>query len=204
MPLHARGRGAPLRDARARSHSDAPLEGRKTDRGFECEHSQDRARDAAPSLLLGQGDATIASGCGASQEIHHSQQPMRQQFRFANQGQSRSGRLLADPSPLCKRGLCRFGGRGGRDEPHCRIGRVGRALPRHPRAPAPPGEAGTRPIDRSLPRSHVSSHDSTRSAPAAGCCCRTAPVTLPRPRGVAAPTPWRSVWRRDGWSTCRS
>jgi hypothetical protein len=47
---------------------------------------------------------------------------MRQQFRFANQGQSRSGRLLADPSPACERGLCRFGGRGGRDEPHCPIG----------------------------------------------------------------------------------
>ena len=32
-------------------------------------------------------------------------------------------------------------------------------------APAPPGEAGTAPIDRALPRSHASSHDSTRSAP---------------------------------------
>ena len=43
--------------------------------------------------------------------------------------------------------------------------RIGRALPRPPRAPAPPGEAGTPPIDRALPRSHASSHDSTRSAP---------------------------------------
>ena len=52
-----------------------------------------------------------------------------------------------------------------RHPPRCRFGRAGRALARPPRAPAPPGEAGTPPIDRALPRSHVSSHDSTRSAP---------------------------------------
>ena len=32
----------------------------------------------------------------------------RQQSRFASEGQSRSSRLLAEPSPVCKRELCRF------------------------------------------------------------------------------------------------
>jgi hypothetical protein len=47
----------------------------------------------------------------------------------------------------------------------CCVGRVGRALPRPPRAPALRGEAVTPPIDRALPRFHASGHDSTRSAP---------------------------------------
>ena len=46
-----------------------------------------------------------------------------------------------------------------------RSGRVVSALPRPPRAPAPPGEAETPPIDRSLPRFHASSHDSRRLSP---------------------------------------
>ena len=61
--------------------------------------------------------------------------------------------------------------------------RVGRALPRPPRAPAPPGEAGTPPIDRSLPRSHTSSHDSTRSAPPLAAGTRGRPARQP---GVSA------------------
>ena len=35
---------------------------------------------------------------------------MCQQFRFASEGQSRSSRLLAERSPVCKHRLCRFGG----------------------------------------------------------------------------------------------
>ena len=35
---------------------------------------------------------------------------MCQQFRFASEGQSRSSRLLAERSPVCKHMLCRFGG----------------------------------------------------------------------------------------------
>ena len=34
---------------------------------------------------------------------------MCQQFHFASQGQSRSSRLLAERSPVCKHRLCRFG-----------------------------------------------------------------------------------------------
>ena len=34
---------------------------------------------------------------------------MRQQFRFASEGQSRSSRLLAERSQVCKHRLCRFG-----------------------------------------------------------------------------------------------
>ena len=35
---------------------------------------------------------------------------MYQQFRFASEGQSRSSRLLAERSPVCKHTLCRFAG----------------------------------------------------------------------------------------------
>ena len=61
-------------------------------------------------------------------------------------------------------------------------GRVGRALPRPPRARAPPGEAGTPPVDRAPPRSRASSHDSTRSAPPLA-----APVGQHGPRRAASP-----------------
>ena len=42
-------------------------------------------------------------------EFHYSERPMCQQFRFASEGQSRSSRLLAERSPVCKHTLCRFG-----------------------------------------------------------------------------------------------
>jgi hypothetical protein len=42
-------------------------------------------------------------------EFHYSERPMCQQFRFASEGQSRSSRLLAERSPVCKHRLCRFG-----------------------------------------------------------------------------------------------
>jgi hypothetical protein len=42
-------------------------------------------------------------------EFRYSEQPMRQQFRFASEGQSRPSRLLAECSPMCKHRLCRFG-----------------------------------------------------------------------------------------------
>ena len=58
-------------------------------------------------------------------EFHYSERPMCQQFRFASEGQSRSSRLLAERSPVCKHTLCRFGSKRGRDEPRCRIGRKG-------------------------------------------------------------------------------
>jgi hypothetical protein len=41
--------------------------------------------------------------------FHYSEWPMRQQFRFASEGQSRSSRLLAERSPVRKHRLCRFG-----------------------------------------------------------------------------------------------
>jgi hypothetical protein len=41
-------------------------------------------------------------------EFHYSEQLMRQQFRFASEGQSRSSRLLAERWPECKHRLCRF------------------------------------------------------------------------------------------------
>ena len=62
--------------------------------------------------LPAKGLAVITSDhVTAWDEIHHSQQPMRQQFRFASEGPSRSGRLLADRSPVGKHELCRFGGK---------------------------------------------------------------------------------------------
>jgi hypothetical protein len=42
-------------------------------------------------------------------EFHYAEQLMRQQFRFASEGQSRSSRLLAERWPECKHRLCRFG-----------------------------------------------------------------------------------------------
>jgi hypothetical protein len=45
--------------------------------------------------------------CGMD-EIHYSEQPMRQQFRFGSERQSRSSRLVAERSPVCKHELCRF------------------------------------------------------------------------------------------------
>jgi hypothetical protein len=42
-------------------------------------------------------------------ECHYSERPMCQQFRFASEGQSRSSRLLAERSPVCKHRLCLFG-----------------------------------------------------------------------------------------------
>jgi len=44
----------------------------------------------------------------ARDEFRYSDQLMRQQFRFARQGQSRSSRLLAERWPECKHTLCRF------------------------------------------------------------------------------------------------
>jgi hypothetical protein len=85
-------------------------------------------------------------------------------------------RWRPDPRPSCKRRRVYAAdgvGSGNQSEsstaddpdPRCRMGRVGIALPRPPRVPASPGEQGTPPIDRALPRAHASSHDSTRSAP---------------------------------------
>jgi hypothetical protein len=53
----------------------------------------------------GLGDSDLT---GAKHEFHYSDQLMRQQFRFARQGQSRSSRLLAERWPECKYTLCRF------------------------------------------------------------------------------------------------
>jgi hypothetical protein len=41
-------------------------------------------------------------------EIHYSEQPMHQQFRFASDGQRRSSHLFAERSPISKHELCRF------------------------------------------------------------------------------------------------
>jgi len=41
-------------------------------------------------------------------EIHYSDQRMRQQFPFASERQSRSSRPLAERSPVRKHELCRF------------------------------------------------------------------------------------------------
>ena len=50
----------------------------------------------------GRGDPGFRIG-----RIDYSEQPMRRQFRFASEGQSRSSRLLAELSPVCKHELCR-------------------------------------------------------------------------------------------------
>jgi hypothetical protein len=84
-------------------------------------------------------------------------------------------------------------GRSGSVTARLRFGRDGRALPRPPRAPAPPGEAGTPPSDRALPRSHASSHDSTRSAPPLAAAVGTiSAATQPR----AAVPLWSESGRR--------
>jgi hypothetical protein len=59
VPLHARGRRAPPRDARARSHPDAPLERRKTDRGVDRQPV--RTELATPLRLFRSARATRPS-----------------------------------------------------------------------------------------------------------------------------------------------
>jgi hypothetical protein len=44
----------------------------------------------------------------AADEIHYSEQPMHQEFRFASKGQPRSSPPLAERSPACKHEPCRF------------------------------------------------------------------------------------------------
>jgi hypothetical protein len=55
------------------------------------------------------GRPTEPSNLFLLDEFHYSERPMCQQFRFASEGQSRSSRLLAERSPVCKHRLCRFG-----------------------------------------------------------------------------------------------
>ena len=62
-----------------------------------CKHERSRSG----------GNAVVVIPASGSDEIHYSEQPMRRQFRFASEGQSRSSRLLAELSPVCKHELCR-------------------------------------------------------------------------------------------------
>jgi hypothetical protein len=93
VPLHARGRGAPLRDARARSHSDAPLEGRKTDRGFECQHRDSHVQVAC--LPTPRRCASAASAASAAEAVATS--------RTAGLDDDQSSRRRG-PRPLHRRG----------------------------------------------------------------------------------------------------
>ena len=69
---------------------------------------------SGPSGLLLRGDAVAehrefdGSDTLALDEIHNSGQPMRQHFRFASEGQSRSSGLFTERSPVCKHELSRF------------------------------------------------------------------------------------------------
>ena len=73
----------------------------------------DHCRSEPSVLLAGNARAAErpirASETPGVNELHYSERPMCQQFRFASEGQSRSSRLLAERSPVCKHRLCRFG-----------------------------------------------------------------------------------------------
>ena len=69
----------------------------------------ERSPVCKPRLCRFGSNAVVMSRAAGSDEIHHSEQPTRRQFRFASERQSDSSRVLAERSAGCKHERRRFG-----------------------------------------------------------------------------------------------